>query len=395
MAAEAIDSQEQEVSISNSFKKMTLIIGAEEFVKINVSNRLHNQFDFQVTTKDNLAAGIQELTNKSYSLVVLDIDGLDEHGLKRFYKLVMHIQVPTMLIGSDINFLNKLRLELENDIISFLPKTIINSMLNETLNLLLKKANKLSLISNRVQNISKFKKPKSLYLLATLLMCEPIIKIFYLKFQTNFTWDILFRTVFGIEGFLNNIEFWAIFPLASIALISVRSWSFFFFIGLQFYSLFQLFTYEKFTWPYVAENPHISSSLLVFFNTCLIAYFLIPENRRPYWNASRRLWRNTSRYATSIKSSFSYKDKDCESTITNISKTGAYFTTKEKLEVGHTMRVSVELTGKVEVLDAIVRRAQDTAHKNYFGYGIEFIFHGKKQKHEFKNFVEDLNIRIQ
>ena len=45
--------------------------------------------------------------------------------------------------------------------------------------------------------------------------------------------------------------------------------------------------------------------------------------------------------------------------------------------------------------EAIVRRTQETAHKDYYGYGIEFNYTNKADKEELKVFIEHLNQKIQ
>ena len=82
-------------------------------------------------------------------------------------------------------------------------------------------------------------------------------------------------------------------------------------------------------------------------------------------------------------------------TITNISETGAYFTTTKNLPVGHRMMLEVPLGDDVKNLEAIVRRTQSTAHENYYGYGIEFKYKNKQDKIELKEYINSLNHRIQ
>ena len=395
MTAKALDLNESQESEKSQYQSTALLIGNEEFININISNRLHDQFRFSVISKDILSQGIDFLTASNVSLVVLDIDKVDFDGLARLYKIVNHLQIPCLFISNDPAMLNTLRQEMDNTFISFLPKGILNTMFNDTLKLLLKKTNPATKMSRRFIEVSTLEKPISLYLLAMGLFLEPIIKILYLKIQTGFEWDILFRTIFSIDSALGNFEFWALFPLAGYALISVRSWSFFFFIGLQVYSLYTYFTYEKFTWPYVAETPHISTGLLLMFNFALVLYFIVPANRRPYWNKTRRLWRNTSRYATNLQTKFKSNGNTIPTTITNISETGAYFTTSQNMPVGHTMQIELPINGEIRNLEAIIRRTQPTAHDNYHGYGVEFTYKSKEEKHEIKEYINSLNHRIQ
>ena len=333
MNANVLDTTDFEVTQTALGKDKALIIGEEEFIKINVSNKLsseHSKFDYNVTTKDSLTEGIQEITEHSFSLIVLDIDNLEGLHLNRFYKIIMSLQIPTMLIGSDPTILNKLRSEFDNKLLTFLPKSILNSMFGESLNLLLNKTNKAERFNNRVKNIGAQKKPFTFYLLATLLFCEPLIKLCYLKLNTGFAWETVLRTAFSIEGIFHNFEFWGIFPLAGLALVTIRPWSLFVFTATQIYALFTVITYEKFTWPYIAETPHISTSLLIGLNAAILMYLLIPENRKPYWFKTSSLWRNTARFAINLKTNFRYNDIVQETTITNISESGAYFTCKEK-----------------------------------------------------------------
>jgi hypothetical protein len=382
-------------SVLDSSKKVSLIIGKEEFVKINISNKLNNKFEYNVLTKETIEEGIELLTSSIVHLLIIDIDEVEYDCLGRLYKIINHLQMPCLITSSDPSILNHLRVDMDNTFISFLPKGILNTMFNDTLQLLIKKTNPATKVSKRFMQVSTLDKPVTLYALSFALILEPLIKILYLKVQTGFEWEILARTILSIQGPMANFEFWALFPLAGYALLSVRSWSFFFFIGLQFYSLFAYFTYEKFTWPYVAETPHVSTSLLLVFNFGLVLYFLVPTNRRPYWNKTRRLWRNTSRYATSLQTQFRANGNTISTTITNISHTGAYFTSTKNFPVGHKLSFELPINGKVKHLDAVIRRIQDTAHENYFGYGIEFTYKSKQEKQELKHYINSLNHRIQ
>ena len=203
------------------------------------------------------------------------------------------------------------------------------------------------------------------------------------------------RTIFSIEGVVKNFEFWGIFPLAGYALISVKSWSFFFFIALQTYGLYAFAAYEEFTWPYVAESPHISSSFLLITNLSIVAYFIVPANLRPYWNESRKIWRNTTRFATNIQAFFKHQDQNINTTITNISETGAYFTSNKELEIGNKLLLDLPINGEVKTLEATIRRTQNTAHDKYFGYGVEFHYKNSQDKRDLKEYIETLNQRIQ
>lgn len=376
-------------------RSQTLIIGKDEMLKINISNKLTTLLKNSITTKDKLEDAIEFLTHQNTFMVVFDIDDIEPQYIERVYKLINHLQIPCLITSSDSNFLNKLRLELDNTYISFLPKSILNSMFNETIKLLLQKNAPTKNLTRRIFKTSSLPKTKTVYLLAAFLFCEPIIKVLYLKFLTGFEWEILYRTIFSIDGVFKNFEFWGLFPLAGYALLSVRSWSFLFFIGLQVYNIYAFSVYEKFTWPYVAESPHISSSFLLITNLVIITYFLVPAHLRPYWNETRKIWRNTTRFATNIQALFRHHNKSINTTITNISETGAYFTATQPLEIGHKMQLEIPVNGQMKSIDAVVRRTQPTAHQKYTGYGVEFNYKNSQEKKDLKSYIETLTHRIQ
>lgn len=377
------------------FKSLSLIIGKDELINIQVSNHITKLFNNDITIKDSLDAALDYLTNNKVFFVVFDIDQTAPQQIERVYKLINHLEIPCLITSSDPDFLNKLRIELDTTYISFLPKSIFNSMFTETIRLLLQKNVPAKQLTKRIFNTSSLPKTKTVYLLSGLLFCEPFIKIFYLKFLTGFDWDILFRTILAIDGIFKNFEFWGLFPLAGYALLSVKSWSFLFFIGLQLYNIYAFAVYEKFTWPYVAESPHISSSFLLLINLAIIMYLLVPAHIRPYWNETRKIWRNTTRFATNLKALFKHNDKKIHTTITNISESGAYFTATQPLPIGYKMQLEIPFKDQISSLDAVIRRKQPTAHQQYTGYGVEFKYKNAKEKKILKSYIQNLSYRIQ
>ncbi len=371
--------------------RTALYIGNDDFLKNEVSNRLNLKFSFDIITKDSIDEGVKSIKENKIQLLVVDIDNTKLDSTLRLEQIVNHFEIPCLLISNDKTLLNKLRMDMDNSFFSFLPKEIVNVMFDNTLNLLLDKTKAPSRISKRIIEVGTSKKTKLMYALATLLICEPLIKIIYLKFQTGFDWEILMRTIFSIEGIINNFEFWALFPLAGYALISMKSWSFPFFIALQIYALYSYFTYEKFTWPYVDQTPHISVTFLLMFNSLLVFYFMIPANLRPFWSRMRRIWRNTSRYSTSLHAQIRIgQDKKINTLITNLSEGGAFFTLEENLPLGQRLKIDITVDKKKVNLDAIIRRAQLANDEIQVGYGVEFKYKSKEEKNMFTQFVQNL-----
>ena len=384
-----------EITAKSNSNATAIVIGKEEFTQSNISSKLNKYFDYNVRTYKDLNAGLEYILKYKTSVIVIDIDQIDIDSLRRVYELVNYTQTPTILLSQDASSNKEYFLATNHPFITFLPKALINNMFRESLELLLKENGITSKLNHRVQKVSGGRKPKSFYFLATLLLLEPILKILFMKLSTDFSFEIVLRTIFSMEGIVSNFEFWFMFPLAGIALITERPWSFLVFIAVQVYCIFSHVYYVEFTWPYVSSSPHISSSFLLFVNTAVILYFLVPENLRPYWNKSQMLWRDTSRFATNLPTYFTFGTEKVYTTITNISASGAYFKTSEKLNIGRITELSFIVDGKVYTFKASVKRTHPTEIENVFGYGVCFEGLEQEQKDFLKDYVSKLETRIQ
>ena len=322
-----------EISNVTESKSTAVVIGSEDFTQTNISGKLNKYFLYNVRTYKDLKSGLDYILKNKTSVVVIDIDQIDIDALKRVYEIISYTQTPTILVSQDASSNKEYYLPTNDSFITFLPKALINNMFRETLDLLLKENGITSKLNHRVKKISGSQKPKSFYFLAALLLLEPIWKIVFMKMSTEFSFEIVLRTIFSMEGVVSNFEFWFMFPLAGIALITEKPWSFLVFIGVQIYCVFSHLYYVEFTWPYVSASPHVSSSFLMFVNTAVILYFLVPEYLRPYWNKSRMLWRDTSRFQINLPTYFTFGTEKVYTTITNISASGAYFKTQNTCQV--------------------------------------------------------------
>jgi hypothetical protein len=124
-------------------------------------------------------------------------------------------------------------------------------------------------------------RPLLITVVAFMHILEPLFKIFYFQTKTNFDLSIILSNVTTFEaiGLKGLIDFWLIFPLAGIALLSVKKYAWYFFVTTQAYSIVTHLTYESFSWPYFSEVPFFSSVLLILTNLFLIVYVSVPEIR--------------------------------------------------------------------------------------------------------------------
>lgn len=177
------------------------------------------------------------------------------------------------------------------------------------------------------------KRPLLLTLLCIILFLEPLTKILYLKLATGFNFTLVIANIMQIDSAKNFFDFWLAFPIAGLALVKIRKWSYTLFMGMQLYSLINILTYEKHTWPYVSESPMFTSVAIVLFNILLIVYFLLPDTRRPFFDKKARWWEPKTRYRTNIPCVINFESKNAIPlcAIHNISQSGAFIVTPSSL----------------------------------------------------------------
>jgi hypothetical protein len=219
-------------------------------------------------------------------------------------------------------------------------------------------------------------RPLVLVLLSLIHFSEPLLKIFYFKAKTHFELTTILSNVmtFNAENIVGFIDFWLVFPLGGLALLSIKRWSFPLFIAVQLYSVTGFLTYQKFSWPYFAETPFYSSFLLLIMNSLLIVYVSLPEVRQLFFNQSMRWWETRARYTLRLPLTLwhtnpSKLEKAC---LTNISDSGAFILTNKKVDLGEYIHINISFLDHHVTVKGLVVRSQ------YFdgnqGVGVRFIY---------------------
>ena len=216
-------------------------------------------------------------------------------------------------------------------------------------------------------------KPLMFIVLGILHLTEPLVKLLYFKAATNFPMLTIIDNVLAIEGVKQIFDFWFLFPLAGLALLSVKKWSYPVFVSLQAYSIINHLAYQKYTWPYVSETPLYSSLVLIAMNVGIIIYFALPEVRKPFFNKDMRWWEHRRRFNFQFPISFwmtnPNKLKDAE--VLNISETGLFMTYHEKMEIGDRLNMNLTFAGECVSLKAEVVHLATFQHQR--GLGIRFL----------------------
>ena len=337
----------------------------------------------------DLYHGLSLLEKKHYQLVAFNLGelSLGAKDLERIFALLEKKQVCALFVSSSEKIKSKAD---ESERMEFVPPDLKEELLADAL----LKLRKLNSLDKQLVNLSKQKRSLPFYLLGAALFAEPVLKVAYLKIQTGFDLGQVLGIVTSIESPMKVFEFWFLFPLAGLALVRTAWWSLFVFLGTHVYSLYAHFAYEKFSWPYVQDSPHVSSYLLLLLNTVLFLYFLFPENRKPFMRKTKEIFRGAKRIALNQQVILRVGDKNGEAMMSNISETGALIRTDEHFEIKDSLEVEVEIGGEMKVFEAVVVRELSPAGRRNDGsreYGIKFTFKKRAQRRLVQNFVLELD----
>lgn len=236
------------------------------------------------------------------------------------------------------------------------------------------------------------KKPILIIILGIIHLLEPLSKILFLKFSTGFSFDVVMDNVLSISGIRNIFEFWFLFPVGGVALLSVKNWSYPVFVAVQIYSIFTHLTYEEYSWPYVQETPMASSLGLVAFNVAMIMYLLIPKTRQPFLDSRIRWWESKQRFAVKIKcfAEGIYTDLKERSEILNISLTGAFVKGMKNVNINDEVILKFDYFDLAFSVNAIVKSYHQ--YEGEVGWGVEFRFTNWRERLKFNKLMRILKI---
>jgi hypothetical protein len=228
-------------------------------------------------------------------------------------------------------------------------------------------------------------KPLLFKILTILCLIEPLIKIFYFRAQTHFEFSVIFENLLSRNSPIEIFDFWLVFPLAGLALLKIRKWSYFIFLGLLAYVVYTFATYESYTWPYNSATPFFYNQVVVVLAIIIFISFLIPQVRRPFFDQRVRWWEPKTRYIVNIACRVQGKNIVFPSEIMDISKTGAFLRESSYFNIGDDLSIEFKYLGMdfnlpVKVISQHVSRGQA-------GVGVKFVFHSLRQNITIAKFI--------
>ncbi len=235
------------------------------------------------------------------------------------------------------------------------------------------------------------RRPLVFIVLGILLLLEPFLRIITFSISLNISIYEVFKKALILEGLREIFDFWFLFPLSGLALLSVQKFGYRVFMGLQIYSIITHISYSKYTSPYSEEFSNTIFMIFLSINILIIFYFLFPDVRRPFFDESIQWWKRRPRFKYRMPCTLTINnpDKIIDTEILSISHSGCFVKLSDsesfydlkadpddfvKLHIAY-QEFNIILYGNIVNL---------SIHDQYRGLGIKFIY---------KNIWENLQIR--
>jgi len=235
------------------------------------------------------------------------------------------------------------------------------------------------------------KKPLVFIVLGVLHLIEPIFKMLYFKMSTGFDWPTVVTNIMAVRGAEDIFHFWFLFPIAGLALLSVKKWSYPLFVGIQAYSIYIHLTYEKFSWPYLSEAPFLGSLILLGANVFMIIYFALPHVRKPFFDKDVRWWEHHRRFNIPFPCTFSIinPNKLEDAYVLNISLSGAFINHMGIVEDEQHMMVNLSF----EDVHISIKAEKVSSHAfgGSMGMGVKFIYESYWDRIKMKRLIKAIS----
>jgi Tfp pilus assembly protein PilZ len=215
-------------------------------------------------------------------------------------------------------------------------------------------------------------KPIIFTIVSILCMIEPAIKILYFKASTQFDFLVIFANLKARNSFLEVVDFWLIFPLAGLLILKLRKWTYFAFMAVLAYINYNIFTYEKYTWPYNSDSPFMYNYVMAAMTMVVFAYFLSPKVREPFFNKRIRWWEPRDRYNVQLSCKLHSSNLTFATQMLNLSHSGAFVQESKYMNVGDLLQMEFNFLG--QTISVPVQVMNKHTFQNISGYGLKFNF---------------------
>lgn len=200
---------------------------------------------------------------------------------------------------------------------------------------------------------------------------DPFLRATFISIERDFSlYEVITKTFeLPLTDFLN---YWFLFPISGLLLLGVKTYSYIFFIIIQFYSLYFHLNYESFSWPYLSQTPSITAYLLLLINMFMVVYLLMPKSREVFFNKNLRWWERGSRYTINEPCFMHTGEIEIHGKVCDISFGGALLELDTHLDTGKSAILEFEVLNKPFSIRTSVIRLVDV--QGVQKYGVQFHF---------------------
>lgn len=234
-------------------------------------------------------------------------------------------------------------------------------------------------------------RPLLIWTIVIIHFLEPILKTGLLSVMTS---NPLLDVIRDSEsyGMRQMLEYWLLFPIGGIALLLMRNWSFWVFIGVQAYSIIALATQESYSLAQASANPYLATIALVFANAIFIFYVFAPNIRDLFFDPHTRRWEVRARHRLTIPCSLKIEDKTdhIEVEIKNISETGAFIVAPLNIERDEPVLMHFKFYNLHFTIWAKIVHAHEIAGEK--GLGVQFQFADLNERLQIKRLNKALEL---
>ena len=223
-------------------------------------------------------------------------------------------------------------------------------------------------------------KPWPLLILAFIHLIEPISKIIFYSLFFNITPSHVVLSVYQSETLLHFLEFLFLFPIAGIAIYSVKRWSLPVFLIVEAWVFYINASYLNDL--YQTQQLWLFGSFVLFglLNLAIVTYLLIPAVRIAYLDPHVRWWEAQPRYSVNLDCVI---DNKMNGFIKNISADGVFIKTENDLAIDSDARLIFKFTAPS--MEFSLNTKIQVLHKfninDVTGYGAKFVGLSKDNKH--------------
>jgi hypothetical protein len=240
-------------------------------------------------------------------------------------------------------------------------------------------------------------KPWILIILGSVHLLEPVFKT--LIYARMFEADIgaFLKGIFDSASLIEICSFFLLMPVAGIAIIAIKKWSFPVFIISEIWAVVvQVNLIREWNRPEQLLIAYIFIGVLTI-NMAVVSYFLIPAVRKVYLDESLHWWETKTRYIVKVPCMIEYslngEKHSAEGVIENIAEGGLYLYSenlppqdvkiKIRFDLEFAEDLSFDLDGRVVHLKL---------NENQPGFGIQYLNLDDQQINKINKLLKSLEL---